>query len=329
MSTQNDFAPVRIAVVGLGRSGIYHIERIGLRDDCRVVALYDDCPQALDRADIARARTHARWSDLLADDEVELVLLATPPAQHAELAIAALAAGKHVAIETPVGMNLAEADAIRAASGRSGRTASVLHTRRWDDDFRTARDTLAAGTLGRPRAIKFINWHYNPRRSVDWRDDALTGGGVLWEFGVHCFDQLLQLAGQSPESVFARMRLSPAAGADDAFLAIVNFAEGLVAHIEVDRLAPAPLQTGWTILGEAGSYSQFTHYAPNPDGEVADLPLAPVVPEFDEYYARLVQHLRLSAANPVSVEEARGPIALIEAVRKSARRGEVVRVEGC
>ncbi len=328
MNTHKDLAPVRIAVVGLGRSGIYHIERIGLRDDCRVVALYDDCAHALRRADILRVRPHARWSDLLGDEDVELVLLATPPAQHAELAISALAAGKHVAIETPLGMNLAEADAIRAASGRTKRTASVLHTRRWDDDFRTARETLAAGALGRLRAIKFINWHYNPRRSVDWRDDALTGGGVLWEFGIHCFDQLLQLVGQSPESVFARMRPSPAARADDAFLAIVNFADGLVAHIEVDRLASAPLQTGWTILGEDGSYSQFTHYAPNPDGEVADLPLAPVVPEFDEYYARLVQHVRLGAANPVSVEEARGPIALIEAVRKSARRGEVVRVEG-
>jgi predicted dehydrogenase len=123
------------------------------------------------------------------------------------------------------------------------------------------------------------------------------------------------------------MRSTPAGRADDAFLAIVNFSEGLVAHIEVDRLAPAPLQTGWTILGESGSYSNLTHYAPNPDGEVVDLPLAPVAAEFDEYYTRLVQHLRLGAANPVSVEEARGPIAIIEAVRKSARRGEVVRVE--
>src|SRR5205814_6481806 len=176
-----------------------------------------------------------------------------PPAQHAELAISALAAGKHVAVETPVGINLAEADAIRAASGRTGRTVSVLQTRRWDDDFRTAREMLAGGILGRPRAIKFINWHYNPARSADWREDAVTGGGVLWEFGIHCFDQLLQLAGRSPESVFARMYPTPAARADDAFLAIVNFAEGLVAHIEVDRLAPVPLQTGWTIVGERGS----------------------------------------------------------------------------
>jgi predicted dehydrogenase len=150
----------------------------------------------------------------------------------------------------------------------------------------------------------------------------------LWEFGIHCFDQLLQLAGRPPESVFARMRPAPAARADDAFLAIVNFGGDLVAHVEVDRLAPVPLQTGWTIVGEAGSYSNFTHYVPNPDGEVVDLPLTPVAAEFDEYYTRLVQHLRLGAANPVSIEEARGPIALIEAVRKSARSGEVVRVEG-
>jgi predicted dehydrogenase len=307
---------------------MYHVERIGLRDDCRVVALYDDCADALGRADVARARTHSRWSELLGDEQVEIVLLATPPVQHAELALSALAAGKHVALETPLGMNLAEADAIRAAGRRTGRTVSVLQTRRWDDDFRTAREALAAGTLGRPRAIKFINWHYNPSPSPDWRNDASTGGGVLWEFGVHYFDQLLQLAGRPPESVFARMTTSPAARADDAFLAIVNFAGDLVAHIEVDRLAPAPAQTGWTIIGDAGSYSGFTHFVPSPDGEIVDLPLTPVAAAIDEYYTRLIQHLRLGAANPVGADEARGPIALIEAVRKSARMGEVVRVEG-
>jgi scyllo-inositol 2-dehydrogenase (NADP+) len=322
-------APVRIAVAGLGRAGMFHVERFGLREDCRIVAAYDDCPAAVARNGRVPGRIAATWHDLISDDEVELVLVATPPKVHAEMAIAALAAGKHVAIETPLGMNVAEADAIRAASHRTGRTVSVLHTRRWDDDFRTARQSLAEGALGRPRTIKFINWHYNPYHSkaVDWRDDALTGGGVMWEFGIHCFDQLLQLAGCRPELVFARAYSAPDARVDDGFLAIVGFTGGLVAHIEVDRLAPVPLQTGWTIIGEAGSYSNFTHYAPNPDGEVVDLPLAPVAAQIDEYYTRLVQHIRAGAANPASADEARGPIALIEAVRKSARSGEVIRVE--
>ena len=327
MPTVVNFAPVRVAVAGLGRAGMFHVERLGLRDDCQVVAAYDDCPLAVERSGRPPVPFAESWKELLANDEVELVIIATPPALHAEMAISALASGKHVAVETPLGLNVAEVDAIRAAGRRSGKAVSVLHTRRWDDDFQTACEVLSAGSLGPPRAIKFINWHYNPSNAVDWRTDAATGGGVLWEFGVHYFDQLLQMAGSHPESVFARLHSSRDARVDDAFLAVVSFAGGLVAQIEVDRLATTPLQTGWIIAGDSGSYANFTQYTTNPDGEVVDLPLMPVAAEVDEFCTRLVRHLRRGSANPVTAEEARGSMALIEAVRKSARTGEVVRVD--
>src|SRR5262249_58327767 len=87
--------PVGVGVAGLGRMGMYHIERIGLRDDCRIVALFDDCPAVRERARLETAQAHERWEEFLASPKIELVLLATPPAHHAELAIQALAAGKH------------------------------------------------------------------------------------------------------------------------------------------------------------------------------------------------------------------------------------------
>ena len=115
MSRLIDFATVRLGVAGLGRAGMFHIERIGLRDDCKVVAAYDDCPAARNRARHESFPCHASWSEFLGDDEVELVLVAAPPALHAELTIAALAAGKHVLVETPLSLNLVEADAMIAA----------------------------------------------------------------------------------------------------------------------------------------------------------------------------------------------------------------------
>jgi scyllo-inositol 2-dehydrogenase (NADP+) len=344
-----DFPPVRIGVAGLGRSGAFHLERIGLREDFQVVTLYDDCPAARERMNGPSQRVYASWGEFLGNSDMELVLLATPPALHAELAIQAMAAGKQVVVETPMSLNLAEADAVMAASVRTGRSISVAQTRRWEDDYLTARQVLTGGELGRPLAIKYINWHYNPRHRHDsadsgkapadddlpgrpprhWRDHKATGGGVLWEFGTHCFDQLLQLTGRVPKSVYARLSFpnSDEALSDDAFLAILSYEDGLVAHIEVNRAAGAPLATGWTIAGEAGSYFGFTQYTPNPDGEVADLPVPAICGDADEYYAQLARHLRCGDPNPVPPAEARQALAVIEAVRRSARSGEAVAVE--
>lgn len=339
-----DAAPVRIGIAGLGRAGTYHLERLGLREDCRVVALYDDCPAALARLHPAARRVHETWSSFLADSQVELVLLAAPPALHAELAISALAAGKHVVIETPLCLNLVEADAIAASAARTGGQVSVAQTRRWSDDFQTVQAALAGGQFGEPQSIKWVNWQYNPRphrpahetvlidkiasgETAEWRRHRATGGGLLWELGVHVIDQLLQLAGRPAESVFAHLAPSSNCDCDDAFLAVVNFAGGLVAHIEASRVAAAPLSTGWMIAGERGSYSGFTQYVPNRTGEVVDAPLTPVSTLPDEYYRQVVTSLRNHGPNPVPLEQARQTIALIEAVRNSARTGRVVAVE--
>jgi scyllo-inositol 2-dehydrogenase (NADP+) len=292
---------------------------------------------------------HARWDAFLADSSVELVLLATPPAHHAEMAIQALAAGKHVLVETPMCLNLAEADAVVDAGTRSGRCISVAHTRRWDDDFCTARQALAGGELGRPLSMKFVNWHYNlcPRGDnaapgkvpssstdhfrlgpVDWRLHAQTGGGVLWEFGIHYFDQLLLLAGRLPQTVYGQVFPSiPGEPTDDGFLAIVSFPGDLVAHVEAHRAAAAPLPTGWTIVGDRGSYTGFTQFTPTSEGEIVDIPLNRVSTDADELYLQVFWHIRTGAPNPVPAAQVRPVIALIEAVRSSARCGQAVPFE--
>lgn len=320
---------------------MFHVERLGLRDDCRVVALYDDCPCVRERHAGRPGVMHAEWRGMLADPAVELVLLAAPPAVHAALAISTLAAGKHVLVETPLCLDPFEGEAILDAARRSGRSVVVAQTRRWEDDFRMARARLASGELGQPLALKLINWHYNPqsRRSAaaeppatqaevggpwHWRDHTQTGGGVLWEFGSHYFDQLLRLAERSAESVFARTWGVSGGQTEDAFLAVINFSGGLVAHVEVSRAAAAPLSTGWMIVGTRGSYAGAVEFIPTAEGEVVDLPVDAQGPEADEFYGQLARHIRLGEPNPVPGAQSQAAIALITAIRESARTGAVV-----
>jgi predicted dehydrogenase len=339
---------------------MFRVERLAIRDNCRVVALHDDCADACRRASgFARVVTSA-WRQFLECPEVELVWLATPPASRAAMAIEALAGGKHVVVEAPLALELAQADAVLAAAGRAGRSVIVAHTRRWDDDFVAASDAMARGIIGRLRAVKRVTWQYasrsgqpmagppaadggsavekppggDPRDSHrekppgrHWRDSRSSGGGTLWERGIHYFDQLLRLAGNGIESVYAR--LTPArdnAAVDDAFLAVVTFQDGLCAHIEVNRAAHAPLETGWMLAGDAGSYAGFTEYTPTAAGEIVDVPLERPADDVDEFVSALAGHLRSGDPNPIPAIQARAAVALVEAACRSDQERRPVTV---
>lgn len=334
-------------MIGLGRAGCWHLERLRLSESFSVISGVDDCSEAGHRAaglvpEIATSRRN-----LFDDPRVELVVIATPPATHAALALEALAAGKHVLLETPCGLSTFEVDALIEAEKRSGRSLVVAHHRRWDDDFRMARDCLASGAIGRPTRIKFEHWQYSlplPLSAGDrspgsphevsgpglshWRIDPATGGGALWEFGVHLFDQLLLLARDVPQSVYARTQQEAEQAVDSGFLALVIFASGLEAHIEVNCGVAAPLETGWVIAASQGSYARETRFTVTDDGEIIDLPLSAMRPPRDDILMAVARHIRDGASNPVPLAGARAAIELVEAARQSARTGRPVELKG-
>lgn len=321
-------SPVTLGIAGLGRAGLYHAERLGLREDFCVVAGYDVDPQARRRGEGLCGTVLETWEALLAEPRLDAVLIATPPATHGELARAALAAGKHVIVETPICLTASEARELVEAANRAGRVLAVATTRRGDDDFCTALAAIDEGLLGEVRAARFINRHFNPFRGSErqgWRRERGLGGGVLWEFGVTVFDQLLRFTSARPISVWGR--LVPArAKSDDALLAAVEFENGLTAQIEVDRAAHAPLQTGWMLTGDHGSYANFTHYSATEEGEIVDVPLTSAANDPDRVYGEFVRRMRAGeierGANDVWT-----PIAIVEGVIESDRRGEIVRLE--
>lgn len=347
MTARTEEVPVRIGIAGLGRMGMYHLERLSLRNDCRAVVCFDLLTSQCEAAEGFGCRRSASWRDFL-DDETELVLIATPPATHASLAIEALAAGKHVAVETPLCLTMPEADAMLEAADRTGLLLSVVHHRRWDDDFQTAVAALQSGRLGHLQIVSRVVWEYGfPTTSrsfarTGWRADSDCGGGALIEFGAHYFDQLLQLVPDPVSSVFAQIpgadtstskrleTITPdVKNVENAFLAVVTFAGGLSARIDVNLASPVPLDTGWTLIGSDGGYRDFRRYELTEDGEVFDTSLDSVATDWDQYYAGIVGHLREGSAPPVTAEQARRVVGLIEATRRSAQSGQVVCVNEC
>ncbi|MGQ0634479.1 MAG: Gfo/Idh/MocA family protein [Planctomycetaceae bacterium] len=337
-------SPVQLAVAGLGRAGTYHLERLSLRDDCRVLGAFDECPEAVRKAAGLVAKCYSSWRELLTDAKVELVLIATPPATHAALAIEALAAGKSVLVESPLSLRLDEADSMLAVAKRMGRSLIVVSSRPGDDDFRAALSCVRSGALGRLVALKHVTWEYHPRvsppsragtaspderarspataqRPDHWRDHLATGGGALWEFGFAQFDQLLQLAGEPPQHIFTRFYEDAGQSAEDGFLALVAFPSGLLAQVEVCRSVAAPLHIGWTVAGTSGSYADLTQYTVTSEGEIVDERLPAVATDADDFYAAVFRHLRSGGPNPGPADEARQVIALVAAACRSAKTG--------
>ena len=146
------------------------------------------------------------YKDLLKDDNLELVIIATPNILHFDLAREFLSAGKHVVVEKPFTPSSAEADELIKLSEETGKKIFVFQNRRWDGDFKTIQQVVYQGYLGEILEFEahFDRFAPGSRRSA-WQDEPLPAGGGLYDLGSHLIDQALVLFGL-PHSVFADIR---------------------------------------------------------------------------------------------------------------------------
>ena len=260
----NTGSVVPVGIAGLGRSGWgIHVPTLeAMKEQYRVVSVQD--PNA-DRQAEARARlgcrTHSGFADLLADDEVELVVLATPSHLHADQAVAAMRASKHVIVEKPFAVDLTGADRMVAAAEEIGRILTGSQNYRYVADFLKIREVIASGVLGRIVQVR-INWHWF-RRRWDWQTLKEFGGGSLNNDGSHALDQALLLLGDvEPVEVFCHMERTPLSSGDaDDHVKIVLKAPGApVVDLESSNAVAYP-QEMWLVMGTqgglAGSHSEL------------------------------------------------------------------------
>lgn len=177
-----------IAIIGAGYMGRTHAAAwaaLGLGENIRYVCSRQ-AGEGVAGAPNARAVTDL--AAVLADPDVDIVSVCTPTATHRDIAVRALNAGKHVLLEKPIALTIADALAISAAAASSNGTFMVAHVVRFFEGYRRARDDVESGRIGTVLAARARRLITKPD-SAWWYDEA-TSGGVVVDVGIHDFDQM-------------------------------------------------------------------------------------------------------------------------------------------
>jgi len=218
----------------MGRAFALMVPTLTLDPRVRVVAGSDPRPEA--RARFARdfgARTYAEPTDVCADAEVEVVYIASPHGVHAEQAIAAARAGKHVLVEKPLAVALADAERMVEAAERAGVALIVGHSHSFDAPILAARAMIASGDVGAVHmitALNFTDFLYRPRRP----EELVTGqgGGALFSQAAHQVDIVRLLAGGRLARVLAHTgRWDATRPTEGAYAASFTFEDGCFASL--------------------------------------------------------------------------------------------------
>lgn len=199
------------------------------------------------------AETVREFDEVLRDDRIELVVVATPNASHFDLASRALSAGKHVVVEKPFTNTSAEARELTELARSQNRLISAHHNRRWDGDFMTVRKILEGGLLGRLVEYEshFDRYRNEPRPGA-WRESEGPGSGLLYDLGSHLIDQALVLFGL-PNEVTADVRTQrDFAKAADSFDLRLHY-DRLCVTLKATMLAREP-GPRFTLHGTEGSF---------------------------------------------------------------------------
>lgn len=336
---------IGVGIVGLGNSGwFYHAE--GTLEHSRDFELVAVSARSEQRTTAAaerfQARPHPDWRTLLADDRVEIVVVATPHDLHALVAIAALEAGKHVVVEKPMAMTVAETDAMIAAARAHDRLLTVFQNRRWEPSFLLIREIVANGEIGEVWRVEERRMHRGkyvvsgadrPHAGTElaaWTQVPQGGGGVSYMIAPHLVDHQIVLHGGGPQTVSAIMHTFPGDEVEHYLDLRLTFAGGRPARIEIFREDVVDLPK-WVVFGTAGTivcpdFGALRVEAP--DGTVVreHTGLAPLQ-ACDEFYDELARALRDGAPPPVDPAGAAQVVAVLEAAHASARAGgEVLRV---
>ena len=233
--------PLRVAVAGLGYWGPNIARNFAGMSGAELAWCCDadDANRARVAAAFPGARFTADFNDVLADDTVDAVALATPVPTHAELAIRVLEAGKHCFVEKPMAQSSADAEAVVAAARAADRTLMVGHLLEYHPGVMKLKELIDSGELGR------VLYIYGNRLNLG---KLRADENALWSLGAHDVSVLLRLAGEEPYEVEARGESYMREGIEDVVFCFLRFPSGKVAHMHLSWLDPHKMRR-MTVVG--------------------------------------------------------------------------------
>lgn len=249
---------IRVGLIGFGYAGkTFHAPLIRATQGLRLVAVASS-DAAKVHASLGPHVVVATPMALIARDDIDLVVVATPNDLHHPQACAALTAGRHVVVDKPFALNLAQARELTVLAHDRGLLLSVFHNRRWDSDFLTLARVLRDGSLGRVVELVSHFDRYRPQVRARWRESADPGAGLWMDLGPHLVDQALLLFGAPTAIALDLAALRDGALSDDWFHAQLRWSQGPHAGLRV-RLHASALAARhaerFTAHGTRGSFS--------------------------------------------------------------------------
>ena len=303
-------------------------------------------------ADFQTVQGHADLASLCGADDVDVVIVATPPALHAPIALELLRAGKHVVVEKPMCLTVKDADELLAVSAEVGRTITVHQNRRWDGDFLALRRAVDTGLLGDVFNMEtFVGSFEHPCRW--WHSDEAFSGGAVYDWGSHHIDWILRIFQSRPQRVRAishkrvwrdvtnadqidvnmrwddgreaRFIQSDVAGIRKPKFYVQGTSGTAAAYydpVTIDRLEDGRghIAHRWH-HAEVAADLRVSRYEPG-YGTV-DMVLPPLARLAWPFHRALADHLILGEPVPVPPEESRDVVAVLEAAHASGADGGV------
>jgi predicted dehydrogenase len=296
-------------------------------------------------------KTFRSLEELLSDDNIELVVVNTPSVTHFDYARQCLEAGKHVIVEKPFTATVREAEQLIGLAERKNLKLSVYQNRRYDSDYRTVKKILEEGWIGDIIDAEIRYDRYAPQLSYKAHKETPTAAvGSLYDLGSHIIDQALQLFGM-PASVFADIAINrPGSQVDDYFDLKLFYPHHRVS-LRSSYYVREPLP-GYVFNGRLGSFIKtktdvqevallagkipdgehwgvesqendgFLHT--EKDGRIIKKHIQPLKGNYGDYYDAIFQAIRKNESVPVTGEEGKMVIQVIEAAIKSRQEGRVI-----
>ena len=344
-----------MAIIGFGGMGSHHYHKLLKDQEMVCTGVWDIKAERREYAESQGLHAYGSLEELLADESIELVLIATPNDVHHPIALQALAAGKHVICEKPVTLNTQLLTEMLEAADKAGKLLTVHQNRRWDRGYRIVRQVMGEGILGDVYRIE-SRVHGAHGIPGDWRQDPKQGGGMVYDWGIHLLDQVVDMFPDAKiKTVYATLNNVTNTETDDGFFIDLLLDNGIHYTVEVGTSHFITLPR-WLVLGQNGTLmldnwglvgkTVCAHgeddkdvvpvvtaagltktMAPRREDTIKTLDIPDIWPDLGEYYRNITACLEGRETPIVTPAQMLRVMRLVDTVFEAARVGQVLPFE--
>jgi len=325
------FKKVGYAVIGCGRISTSHLKAINqLPEYIDLIATVDMEGYRAERycEEFGAKKYYTSVADVLNDKAVEAVDLCLPPSAHCPIAVQSMNAGRHVLVEKPMCLTVAEADEMIETADKNGVILMCGQSRRFNDPLMSARKMIREGKIGKLIHISVAAGGKSEQAAVWWWKDANVTGpsNLVANWSSHYIDQILWLANKRPVRVYAEgASHNYEFAGNDEFAVVIGFENGLMCSYQHSYNASFADIGGVAYMGEKGTITLIGSEV-RLNGEKIE-GVGANVNNFTAEIKEFVTAIRENNRQPMaSGREIRPVIAVMEAIMKSAETHEVIRL---